>query len=115
MAAPACLSCCQSGVSTTRPARLSRIVLVAWRTLRRSWESLTAVLAFLANSGPPAPSVQIRSPVLDREGPAEPTALLVAWERDQVDAADVAQQSERAVANLEDPERMASGVVGHPV
>ena len=30
-------SCCQSGISSTRSARLSRMMLVAWCTLARSW------------------------------------------------------------------------------
>ena len=64
IAAPACLSSCQSGVSATRPARRSLIVVVALRTLRRSCEFSTARLALCAKSGPGQPSsLQMSSPV----------------------------------------------------
>jgi hypothetical protein len=53
--------------------------------------------------------------VLDRERPAEPAALLGLLDLDEVDALDRAQQPQRAVADLKQPQRMAGRVVGDAV
>jgi hypothetical protein len=53
--------------------------------------------------------------VLDRERPAEPAALLSLVDLDEVDPLDRTQQPQRAVADLEQPQRMAGRVVGDAV
>ena len=56
-----------------------------------------------------------RVSVLDREGAAEAAALGRGGQLDQVDAAHRAQQPQRRVADLEQPQRVTGGMVGHPV
>ena len=53
--------------------------------------------------------------VLDAEGAAEAAAFLGAGQVDQVDALDGAQQLQRPVADVEDAQAVARGVVRHPV
>ena len=53
--------------------------------------------------------------VLDREGAAEAAALLGVRQLDEVDAAHRAQQPQRRVADLQQPQRVARRVVGHAV
>src|SRR5215204_467305 len=53
--------------------------------------------------------------VLDREGPAEPAALLGRGEIYEVDAPHVPQQIQRRISDLEHPQGMARRVVGHAV
>ena len=53
MALAAARSCSQSDSSATAPARLARMVRVAWARFRRSWESATAVAAAAGKGGMP--------------------------------------------------------------
>jgi hypothetical protein len=53
--------------------------------------------------------------VLDREGAAEAAALLGGRQLDEVDAAHRAQEPDRRVAHLEQPQRVARRVIGHAV
>ena len=53
MPAARCRSASQSSTSATTPARLARIVPVAWARLRRSWVSASAARAATGNGGIP--------------------------------------------------------------
>ncbi len=53
--------------------------------------------------------------ILDSEGSAKAAALIQSFEIDQFDPANLAQELERDLAQLQAAQRMATGMVGYPV